>query len=152
MPIDFAVAVIALAGVLTLVWLVKIGQEIRPKEPPPAYVSSIFKGRVEIDRDKGQIRSLLENSPFSDRLIVDPPGYLAVEFRDEGPHLENAELHELLSWLKGQGLPFSVDKGWGPAEVMEDLWVHGRIKGRFKAIYWTNPNEWHVSETYPGAT
>ena len=145
------VALIALVGVLLLLAMIKMGRDVKPKEPPPTHVSSIFNGRVEIERDTGEIRSLLESSRFSDSMIIDPPGYLAVQYRDEGSHLENKELHELLTWLKSQGLPFSVGKGWGPAEVMEDLWSHGQIRGRFKTIYWTAPSEWHVSDVYPGA-
>ena len=151
MVIDYMPAIIALAAVLTLLALIKMGRKITPKHPPPTYVSSILTGRVEIDRDTGQIRALLEASPYSDRMILEPPGYLAVRFRDEGPVLENEDLHELLSWLRSHGLPFSVGKGWGPAEVMHHLWSHGRIRGRFSTIYWTAPGEWHVSDVYPGA-
>ena len=148
---DSAVIVLATAGILILVWLSKMSRELRPKQPPPAFVSSILNGRVVIEGGAAKIRPALESSPYSSTLVVDPPGFLAVQFNDEGSRLENAQLHELLSWLKDQGVAFSVDRGWGPAEVMEGLFVHGRIKGRFKTIYWTGPGKWHVSDTYPGA-
>jgi hypothetical protein len=35
--------------------------------------------------------------------------------------------------------------------VMEHWRSHGRIRGRFRTIYWTGPGKWHVSDVYPRA-
>ena len=148
---DYGLGIVALIGVLALVAAILKIQAARPRRPPPPFVADIQEGRVVIERDTGRIKALLESSPFSHGLITDPPGYLAVRFRDEGPQLQNDELNELLIWLNNQQLPFSVGKGWGPAEVIHDLWSHGRIRGRFKTIYWTAPGKWHISDIYPDA-
>jgi len=146
---DHVVGIIALTGVLAVIALLLKNREIRPKEPSPAYVARIFRSRVEIERDSEQLKSFLESSPFSDNMIMDPPGYLVVRFRDEGPQLENKDLHELLNWLNSQGLPFSIGKGWGPSEVMAELRSRGYINTPYKTIYWTGPGDWHISDVYP---
>ena len=150
MLVEYSAAIVALLGLLAVVAMIRVARQTAPKGPPPTYVSDIQTGRIVIEPDYGSIRASLETSPLSDRLIVEPPGYLAVRFRDEGPVLENEDLHEVLSWLNIHGVPFSVGKGLGPAEVMHYLWEHGRIRGRFKTIYWTGPGRWHVSYRYPG--
>jgi len=151
MTTDYSLVLIALVGLLAVLVIAKIARETSPTLPPPTHVSNIFDGRVEIERDTGRIRTLLESSPLSHNIILEPPGYLGVSFRDQGPLIDNEELCQLLGWLRNQGLPFSVGKGWGPAEVMHDLWSHGRVRGAFKTIYWTGPGKWHISDRYPGA-
>jgi hypothetical protein len=148
---NYFLAILVLLGLLALVAGMKAARQGMPTGPPPTFVASIQTGHVVIERDNGIIRASLETSPFSDRLLVEPPGYLAVRFRDEGTPLENEDLLGILNWLKTHEVPFSVGKDWGPAEIMQHLWEHGRIRGRFKTIYWTGPGQWHVSDRYPGA-
>jgi hypothetical protein len=146
-----ALGLVVLIAVLAIVAIATNRWAMWPRTSPPPYVADIQSGRVVIDNDSGQIKALLERSPYSEKVIDEPAGYLAVRFSDEGPDLDNPQLLQLLIWLNSQNIPFSVGKGWGPAEVMAHLRVNGRITGRFKTIYWTSPGKWHISDTYPDA-
>ncbi len=114
----------------------------------PAYVAYVLDDHIRLDGDTSSILDAISKSKYVDRLFQDKYG-LNISFINTEKPLENKDLLELFQWLNEHEVLFSIDKGWGPSEIMQELQKRGILRDSFNEIAWKGPGLWFTTKRSP---
>jgi hypothetical protein len=118
------------------------------KNIPPLYVSYIFKDYVRLEGDTSKILDLVSKTKYQDRVFHDQYG-VNIRFTPSNSISSKSDLLDLLQWLNKHNVLFSMDRGWGPSEIMQEFQERGFIKDTFVEIAWKGPGQWFITKRIP---
>jgi hypothetical protein len=114
----------------------------------PAYISMVHENYVSLKGNTLNIENIISKSQYREKVLKDKDG-LKIHFIPSEVIFENNSLFELLQWLNSYGVLFSIDRGWGPSEIMQEFQDRGLLKESFEEIAWKGPGDWIINKRNP---
>lgn len=111
----------------------------------PAYLLAVEPDHLRLGGDTRQLRQALRDSPHESRVFRDSGMTLCLRFAPGANPLTDAELIDLLDWLRAQGVAFLEDmtRPYGPGELMRALRADGRV-GPFHSLLIRSADDWEL--------